>query len=261
MPRPTRKYAFCDAPAVNKGGEHLWDDWLNEKLPPRTRFNARKRLSIDSSPIEFVQVGLKEKVPSVCAECNGGWMSALTAKMKERFSATILEGAPFSLAPSDAVLLAAYTFMKAIVKNYCYDIDEPFFTRAACERLRTSFTIPLQVKMWFAAYQGVSRYAFQSNFSIVSASAPSPLEGMEFFSYTYIFGNLVLQLLAPRWKDVLHRGRPLVTLTPNICWQIAATQFWPDAGKVLSWPPENYLGDSVIKHFIDRFQVPINVPI
>ncbi len=239
----------------------MWDDWLNKELPKKTRFNAKRLRSIDSPSIEFVQVGLKEKIPSVCVECNGGWMSALTGRVKERFSPSILEGAPFSLDAKDAALLAAFTLMKGIVQNYYYGKDEPFFTRAASERLRKSLTIPRSVKMWVAAYYGSSRYAFHSTFHTVTVRTPSPLEGMEFFSYTYIDGNLALQLLAPRWKDIRHRSRPLLTLTPDIRWKPAASQFWPFQGDTISWPPQKHLNDSVIQRFIDRFQRPINVPI
>lgn len=260
MGQRARKCAFCDRESVTKGGEHLWDDWLNEELPKKTRFNAKKRLSLDFSPIQFVSSGLNEKVPAVCGECNAGWMSALTAKVKERFSATILEGAPFSLAGEDARILAAFTLMKAMVKNYGYpNDDEPFFTRASCERLRVSLTIPSHVKMWFAAFQGTSRYSFHSNFYIVSTSEPGPLEGMEFFCYTYVLGNLALQLLAPRWKYVGHRDWPLVSLIPNRCWDLAAIQFWPLPDQAPLWPPEKYIGDRTFDQFIYRFAAQINL--
>jgi hypothetical protein len=249
--------AFCDAEATS--GEHIWDNWINKVLS-KTRYNAKKRLSLDSKPIQFPTKGLNEKLPVVCVACNTGWMSDLTGQIKDRFSKTILEGTPISLDCRDAVLLAAFTFMKAAVKDYCYGNDV-FFTRAARERLRKSLTIPPLVKMWFAAYQGSSRYAFHSNFHIVSRDTPGPLQGMEFFSYTYILGQLTLQLLAPRWKDILHRGRPLVTLFPNAFWQPATVQFWPCAGDILLWPPEKYLGDSMIEKFTNRFQANITIPL
>ena len=250
------KCAFCNNDA--KSGEHLWDDWINEELPKKTRFNARKRLSLDSAPIEFVSVGLKEKVKVVCQKCNNGWMSALTARMKKRFLKTVLNGAPFSLGRGDAALLSAFTFMKAAVKDYCYGAP-PFFMKDARKRLRISLTIPPLARMWIAAFQGSSRYSFQSSFNVVDTSA-APLSGMEFFSYTYIAGNLALQLLAPRWKDVRDWNKPLVTLTPNPYWQPATIQLWPYAGEA-HWPPPKYLGDSVISDFINRFSAPIKVPV
>jgi hypothetical protein len=261
MVRPKRKCAFCDNPAVDHGGEHLWDDWINRELPRKMRFNARRKLSLHSPPIEFVQVGLKEKVSSVCDECNHGWMSDLTAKIKDNFRDTIIGAAPFSLDAKSAALLASYTFMKAVVQDYGYNLDEPFFTRAACERFRESHSMPPLAKAWFAAYQGNSAYAFHGNIDLVQVT-DGRLEGMEFFSYTYVLGPLVLQLLAPRWKDLRRRNRPLVTLTPNkLRWQDAVIQFWPYTGEALSWPPRLYIGDNVSEQFFNRFRVPIKVPL
>jgi hypothetical protein len=251
--------AFCSNEAVTKGGEHLWDNWLNRELPKKTLFNARKRLSITSSPIQFVTKGLQEKVPAVCPTCNSGWMSELTNKVKHNFAESILKGKSFSLGPREGTLLAAFTFMKAVVKDYHYG-DEPFFTRAVRERFRISLSIPNSVKVWIAAYQGSARWSFHSNFCIIAAQAPGPLAGMEFFSYTYIDGNLALQLLAPRWKDVRRRSRPLLSIVPNPCWGPAVIQFWPYAGN-FSWPPARYLGDDVVEEFLERFTGPIMVPV
>jgi len=218
-----------------------------------------KRLSLDSKPIEFVSVGLHEKLRVVCEKCNSGWMSGLTARVKERFSETVINGAPFSLSPRDAALLASFTFMKAAVKDYCYR-SKPFFTVDARKKLRLSHTIPPLARFWFAAFQGTSRYSFKSNFNLIDADSPGPLFGMEFFCYTYIFGQLVLQLLAPRWKDIRDWPRPLVVLDPHTYWQQGAVKFWPYPGE-LHWPPEKYLGDSVIEQFIYRFNAPVNVPV
>lgn len=161
----SRRCAFCHNAA--ESGEHLWDNWINEELPKKTRFDAKRRLSGDAEPIKFVTVGLKEKLLVVCTKCNNGWMSVLTGKVKAHFSQSILNGAPFSLSPTDAVLLATFAFMKATVKDYCYG-DKPFFTGDIRKRLRMSFTIPPLVRMWFAAYQGLPQYSFISNFYRVS---------------------------------------------------------------------------------------------
>lgn len=250
------KCAFCNNEA--ESGEHLWDNWLNEALPKKTRFNASKRLSINSKPIQFVSVGLNEKVPVVCPNrCNGGWMCDLTAEVRERFSETIVEGKPFSLSLRDSTLLAAFTFMKAAVMDYGYG-DEVFFTRLDRKRLRVSLAIPPLARMWIAAYQGSARYSFVSNHYRVDADAPGPLHGMQFFCYTYILGNLALQFHAPRWKDIRDRSKPLVALAPNDFWRPATIKLWPYPGKV-HWPPEKYLGDSTIEQFINRFKSPVKV--
>jgi hypothetical protein len=202
---------------------------------------------------------LDEQLPVVCTECNSGWMSELTNKAKEAFSLTILEGKPFTLGPQDAALLAAFTFMKAVVTNHNIDY-EPFFTRAARERFRTSLAIPPWVKVWFGAFQGASRMSTKNNLSIISTDTPGPLNGVEFCSFTYVLGKLVLQLLAPRWKRISHRGRELLSLSPHVYWDAAAILFWPHDGKLPSWPPTKYLGEDTIQEFIERFNMPVNLP-
>jgi hypothetical protein len=253
-----KKCAFCPNDAVERGGEHVWDDWVNKALP-KTLYRAQKRYALHTPTIEYNTNELGEKLPVVCTDCNSGWMSVLTNKTKETFSRAILDGEPFTLGPRDAALLAAFTFMKAVVTSHNIEDYEPFFTRAARERFRASYTIPPWVKEWFAAYQGAARMSTKNNLSIVSAITHGPLHGIEFCSFTYVVGKLALQLLAPRWKHIDHRGRQLLSLTPNAYWNPAAILFWPHDGSVLSWPPPKYLGGDTIQAFIERFNNPVNL--
>jgi len=253
--------AFCPADAVEKGGEHIWDDWLNKVQPKKALFRARKRYTIDSPTIQYATASFAEKLPVVCEKCNSGWMSVLTNKTKQAFSQAILEGEPFTLELRDAALLAAFSFMKAVVTNHAIP-DDPFFTRAARERFRTSLAIPPWVQCWLAAYQGESRFSTKNSMSIFGQNDPdSPICGMEFCSHSYVVGSLVLQLLAPRWKRIHDRGRGLLMVDPAAIWSAAAIRFWPNDGTALSWPPPKYLGNDAIDLFIKRFGNPINVPI
>jgi hypothetical protein len=251
------KCAFCPTDAVEKGGEHVWDEWINKALP-ETRYRARKRYSLDSPLIEYDTDSLNERLPVVCTGCNNGWMSALSLRVKNCFGRAMLDGEPFSLGARDAAILAAFTFLKAVATNHMID-DEPFFTRAARERFRTSLTLPPMLKMWFAAFQGKYRMSTKSDFGIVSTSEPGALYGMEFGSYSCVIGQLVVQLLAPRWKHLSDRSKPLLSLTPNAYWQQATVLFWPHSGGLLSWPPEKYLGENTIQRFIQRFNSPVNL--
>jgi hypothetical protein len=250
--------AFCPADAVEHGGEHIWDNWINKALPA-TRYRARRRYSLNSTIIEFDANSLNEKLPAVCPQCNSGWMSALSLKVKDRFGRSILEGEPFSLGARDAVILAAFTFLKAVVTNYIIDY-EPFFTRAARERFRGDLTIPPVTKMWFAAFRGRSRLSAKNDNGIIDPGwQNSPFDGLEFCSYSYAIGQLVVQLFAPRWKHISDRGKPLLSLTPHAHWEQAATLFWPYNGDHLSWPPSKYFGDDTIQSFIERFTRNVNL--
>lgn len=250
-----RLCAFCANDAVESGGEHVWDNWLNKKLP-KTRYRARKQYTLDSPLIEYDANSLDEKLPVVCGACNSGWMSVLTLKVKERFGRAMLDGEPFSLGARDAAILAAFTFMKAVATNH---LTDPFFSRAAREKFGSSLVLPPLLKIWFAAYQGEARISTRNSFSVVSTTTPGPLYGMEFCSFTHVVGHLALQLLAPRWKRIEHRGLPLLSLNPNVYWEQATVLFWPHNGDFLSWPPSKYLGDDVIQTFIERFNMPVNV--
>jgi len=188
------KCAFCPADAVETGGEHLSDNWINKDLPPLT-YQSRKRYTIDSPVIESEADSLDEKLPVVCNKCNNGWMSVLSEKVKDRFRRAMLDAEPFSLGATDAAILAGFTFMKAVVTNHVighYDIFEPFFTRAVRERFRTSLVLPPLLKCWFFAFQGESFMSTHNNLSIIGGG-PGPLFGMEFCSFTYVVGKLGLR--------------------------------------------------------------------
>lgn len=170
-----------------------------------------------------------------------------------------LTGARLSLLEvRDTALLAAFTFMKAVVTDYMIDY-EPFFTRAARENFRKTLTVPPQIKMWFAAFEGDSRFSTGAHFEVHRPHI-GPLAGIEFGSFTYILGKLTLQLSAPRWQDVRDRWLPVVTLTPDAYWDCAAVKFFPYAGYAVSWPPPKHFRDDTIQLLIDRFGNPIRNP-
>ena len=252
--------AFCSADAVEKGGEHIWDDWINKAQPKRSLYRARKRYAIDSPTIEYDTANLGEQLPVVCEKCNSGWMSVLTNRIKQTFSGAILDGEPFTLDSRDAALLAAFCLLKAVVTNHALP-DDPFFTRAARERLKTSLVVPPFVQCWFAEYQGEFRFSTKNNMSIFRVSPDGHYHGMEFCSHSYVVGKLVLQLLAPRWKRISDRGRGLLMIDPAAKWRPAAVRFWPNDGISLSWPPPKCLGNDAIQLFIKRFGNSFNAPI
>ena len=188
-------------------------------------------------------------------------MSDLTNRTKHAFSEMIVNGKPTILQPKDIDLLAAFTFMKAVVADHATDKDEPFFLEGVRERFRESLSAPPQVQMWIAAYQGVQGYGGRFVTNVLTPDKPGPLYGVEFYSFTYVVGRLVLQLLSARWKDMRHIGYPLPVLNPNAYWNPAVVKFWPNEGVPISWPPQKWIGDDVIEKFIERFNVPINLRI
>jgi hypothetical protein len=67
----------------------------------------------------------------------------------------IRDGNKQSILPRGAVSLATFGFKCAVVANHANLNGDPFFTRAARERFKTSLAIPPSVQMWVGAFQGI----------------------------------------------------------------------------------------------------------
>jgi hypothetical protein len=127
--------------------------------------------------------------------------------------------------------------VKAIVSNHAIiEEDEPFFPLSVRQRLGKSLEVPSAgIRMWISAFQGEALHSTKSSPYVLSGTGP--LKGLQFFGYTYVVGQLVLQLCASRWKNVHHRGRPILMLRRVPYWDDAAIQFWPSDGSNIIWPP------------------------
>ncbi len=197
--------AFCPTEAKKLSGEHIWDDWLNRALPTK-RFRVRQRFSQLDPFRQYDAVALKEKLSVVCETCNNKWMSDVSNRAKKVLHEMVVAGKRTILFQADLRVVAAFGFMKCVVGDHATRGEDPFFSRAARERFRTSLTIPSEVQMWIAAFQGAYRYSGKFTTSLLAPSEPGPLEGIEFYSHTYVIGHLVLQTLAPGWKRVHDRA-------------------------------------------------------
>lgn len=250
-----KKCAFCSAQAKKLSREHIWDDWLNNVLPTQ-RFRVRKQL-VNGKLLEYDAVRVEETVEAVCGDCNSGWMSEISHRIKQTFSDVIVNfqsGTRISLLPSGIRLLAEYTFLKSVIGDYATGTEnDPFFTRAARERFREHRIIPAEVQIWLAAFQGGQRYSGKFSTRFNAANDPG-FQGLEFFTFTYVVGPIVVQCSAPRWKHIHQKANllPKIDLDPTDCWKPAVTEFWPSDGSPVTWPSQKLLGDPVIKTFIDR---------
>jgi hypothetical protein len=249
--------AFCLTEAAQLSREHIWDDWLNRALPTK-RFRVRQRWSQDQPFREYDATVLQEKLAVVCKNCNHTWMSDLTDRVKRGYSDQIIKGAALSLTADDAALLGAYAFMKSVVADHATPKDERFFSQEVRERFRKTLSIPPNVRMWIAAYQGAHRFGGRCHTAILSPNESSVLDGIEFYCFTYVVGHLVLQTHAVRWKDGRRAAAPVPKADPY--WGPAVFQSWPYSGPV-SWPPTKYIGDDTLEALMNRFSLPISVPV
>src|SRR5579864_3754919 len=126
-----RKCAFCPNDAVERGGEHVWDDWLNRSLPVRKH---RVRYSdTTGTKREYATTTLDEKLPVVCEACNNRWMSQITHHVKLCFESVVVDGRKLCILPSGCVLLATFLFMKAAVAASHIAQNDDAFLRAPKE--------------------------------------------------------------------------------------------------------------------------------
>src|SRR5262249_48356041 len=155
---------------------------------------------------------LNVKVPVVCQSCNSGSMSQITERFKDTFKHAIRDGVEMCILPSGIALIAVFTFMKAVVANHAIiENDEPFFTRAARERFGKSLQVPpIGIRMWIGCFQSEALHNTRCVPTILSGNGP--LEGLQFFAFTYVVGHLVLQLCASRWKHVHRRGQGFIPM-------------------------------------------------
>jgi len=93
----------------------------------------------------------------------------------------IVRGKRTSLSPLDIRLLAVFGFMKCVVGDHATREEDPFFPTAARESFKTSLTIPPEVQMWIAAFQGAYRYSGKFTTSPLAPSDLGPLEGIEYY--------------------------------------------------------------------------------
>ena len=68
---------------------------------------------------------------------------------------------------------------------------------------------------------------------------------LEFVTFTYVAGHLVIQLAASGWEDKLN-SRPLPRVKSDGSFASAAVQFWPPDGFAVSCPPSHYSDDKAI---------------
>jgi hypothetical protein len=250
--------AFCPTESKKLTGEHVWDDWLNRELPTK-RYRARHRPSLDALSYEWTATELSQKVKAVCAQCNSTWMSRLSDRFRAGFRDQILHGSSLCILPSGVAVLSAYVFLKAVAVDYVYPDGEPFFTRAARETFKLSLAIPPYSQIWLSAFQGEALYGGRCIMRQIESTEQGPLYGVQWLAFTYMVGHLVLQLLAPRWKQIRHRGRVLPILSPDPFWDQATIRILPSGDVPITWPPPGYLGEEMVFPFAERFKARIRI--
>jgi hypothetical protein len=239
--------AFCPNPAVTKGGEHLWSDWINKILPNDpykiTQFTDQGVLR------QWKRRHLDIKAPVVCAPCNHGWMSLLEEKhAKPAMKDLILSDRIASLYPDRLKSIANFAFKSAVISDHMsLPVRSPFFSTTARHAFAASLEIPHGVRIWVAALKktgfGLFRPVYHAN----------PTTGMrvELYAFTFAVGFLIFQVLAHRWLDGATSG---IVPTQNPRWNRFSIPAWPCNGNTLFWPPKKQLDIDWANEFSLRWQ-------
>lgn len=107
-------------PRTNKRGEHVWDNWLNRE--------AGKQIYDPSTTYYYGlggdlirqhdSVGLDVTLSLVCDQCNNGWMSDLTTRVRDLLEPSIRRDQPVDLDAEAIVTLTSYAFMKSALLDW-----------------------------------------------------------------------------------------------------------------------------------------------
>lgn len=243
---------WCPALATTNKGEHVFDDWLNRlhgrEIKDRYRFTQTGE---DGTVLRaYIRRRIDTTVPSVCDECNSGWMSKLTSQTKAVAEGMIRWQRPTTLLPLGIKTLAAFVFMKVVVVDAEHDTRN--FSRATCFRFADTRDLPPGLQIWVAWFRSTQRMAAKmwSNNLIFRSSR---FRGYNIHVFTYVVGHLAFQLTFPRWSTKSLRPRaPLPVLTQAGHWDEASIPIWPNVATI-TWPPDKYLDADGLNNFKNRF--------
>jgi hypothetical protein len=246
---PKRPCAFCPHPATT--GEHIWSNWINPLLGKNRRYRISQE--IQGTAREWQSVGLHQKFPVLCDDCNNGWGSDIETRTKNACSSMVQTGSLTLLSAQDIVAVAVYSQLKAFVCDYGQQDVESFYDLGMRHAFRSGLTIPYGTSVWLAwtvDYHGVFK----------SAYAKSPQNTPKRF-HSYIFtmslGQLAIQLTSVRWTKKSNRkyaSPPLLHQGGE--WNWFSIPIWPNSigGPIpVSWPPPKQLNREALDAFFHRW--------
>jgi hypothetical protein len=244
-----KECAFCTNPAVDKGGEHLWSDWMN-KLLSRDPYTITQ---FDEKGVQrkWMRRKLDLKAPVVCEKCNSGWMSRLeNDRAKPAMKDIILSDrlAPLSLDRMKSI--ASFAFKSAVIADHMsLPNRDPFFPVAARHTFAASLDIPINFMVWLAAFKEVRHGVFRAVYHPCPANA---VRRFELYVFTFGAGFLIFQTLAVRWLDS-DIGKRAVTKQAAI-WNKFSIPILPNDGQAVLWPPNKQFDLRWASTFSHRWQ-------
>jgi hypothetical protein len=217
---------FCNNEGNSK--EHLWSEWILQRLGVQPT-----RIKIGKTPARVVDHSVME-IRCVCIPCNGGWMSAVEVENIPAIGC-LMQDIATPLDAAQQTSLALWAVQKAMVLDAVNAKDRGnFFTRAECEALKDSRTIPDQTYVWIGAYQ---RSGYSADGTIVSLNFPNAPNAAKASVTTFVIGHLAMQVVSVHPNDQHKNVRVGEVQLREGEWDTLLVQVWPVGTRPLSWPP------------------------
>jgi hypothetical protein len=219
-----KECAFCDHQG-KLTAEHIVSDWMESLFPGkkaiRQRLATGKVLTRTASEMDF-------KAGVVCEPCNTGWMSNIESQYAIPTLTPMITGlSGISIGQAEAVAIASFAFLKAVVIDHSQRKNEPFFSRDARHAFRLTQSIPSNVYIWIFGYRGhIGSGRVKANYL---KGHFSPSGNFELYVCTCLFGTFGFQLVA------INQTGPS-TISPTLGLDRYAVPISPSVPKNFVWP-------------------------
>jgi hypothetical protein len=248
--------AFCLSRPPELSEEHIWDDWVSRMYVAKSGRQKFVITEYDASETpfrSFIKTSINKTLPVVCEPCNNGWMSDIVnLDARPSMKDLIFHTREQTLLSRGLLGLARFTFLKSAVIDAVRTDSAPFYSVPIRQQFMSTRSFPPGVQIWLAAY-GSSQHHGHAWASYFKPN-DRPLQGVEFFFFTYAVGFLVLQLACARWIVKSRRHEQLPSVTPSRQWGDVSKGIYPlTAPMAVSWPPRFFLDAKGLFRFKERF--------
>ncbi len=248
-----KKCAFCTRPADSR--EHIFSDWMLEMLPRGERYVFNERNVKTGEYVSYKGRRVKLTAKVVCTSCNNHWMSDLENDVAKPAMQNLLMGEHSANLDSTARRwIAVFAFKTLILANHKDSRTTPFYGSADRVRFRKELAIPNGVQVWMATRAVIPGKYYGVWKSASGLSDQASPHGFATYICTWNFQNLVLQIVAMKWKDKRRKKTiPVGTLVQNEDWRGISLPIWPITDDAIKWPAAVRLADEAFTAFRDRF--------
>jgi hypothetical protein len=245
----TKECAFCPARATT--GEHVWSAWANKLLGVKERYLIQTNTK--GIARKYKSVGLNEKFPALCDDCNNVWGSNFETRMKLVVADMVSKGTPKDLDNTDVATIMGLCLLKSFVCDHIRDDGKPsFYSRGERHAFRRNSTIPNGLQVWLARTDG-SHGISKAGYGETPLNLP---DRHEIYIFTVSLGQLVVQIASIRWaKKSRRKYEAPPVLMPPFAEGAYTIRVWPpDYDFPVHWPPPRQLKGESLNTFVDRWK-------